>query len=226
LRVLRFTSAAEAAEAAAQHVASCAARAMAERGQFTLALSGGSTPWPMLALLSEMDLDWSTMHLFQVDERRALEGDGARNLTHTRSHFTDRVGMAESRIHAMPVMAENFAAGAQEYAATLRQVCGEPAVLDLVHLGMGGDGHTASLLPGDGLLGEAQADVGITGVYQGHRRMSLTFPAINRSRDIIWLVNGSDKSTMLQRMISQDRSIPAGRIEQARATVFTDIPAP
>jgi 6-phosphogluconolactonase len=224
LRVLRFSSAAHAAEAAAQQVADCAARAMAERGQFSLALSGGSTPWAMLAILSDMGLDWSATHLFQVDERRAPDGDAARNLTHTRSHFTDRIGLAESRIHAMPVTAEDFAAGALEYAATLRRVCGEPAVLDLVHLGMGGDGHTASLLPGDELLDMMETDVGITGIYQGHRRMSLTFPAINRSRQIMWLVNGADKSDMLQRMISADRGIPAGRIEQARATVFTDIP--
>lgn len=226
MRVLRFAGAAEAADAAARHVAGCAAQAISERGQFTLALSGGSTPWAMLALLADMDLDWSAMHLFQVDERRAPDGDAARNLTHTRSHFTDRIGLPQSRIHAMPVMADDFAEGAREYAATLHEVCGEPAVLDLVHLGVGGDGHTASLLPGDALLAESRADVGVTGIYQGHRRMSLTFPAIDRSRHIVWLVNGADKSAMLQRMINADRGIPAGRIEQARATVFTDIPEP
>ena len=224
MRVLHFVSAAEAAEAAARHVADCAARAMADRGQFTLALSGGSTPWAMLGILANMGLDWSAMHLFQVDERRAPDGDAARNLTHTRSHFTDRIGLAESRIHAMPVTVDDFDAGAQEYAATLRRVCGDPAVLDLVHLGMGGDGHTASLLPGDELLEATKTDVGVTDIYQGHRRMSLTIPAINRSRHILWLVNGADKSTMLQRMLDADRDIPAGRIEQARAMVFTDIP--
>lgn len=226
MRVLRFTGVAEAAAAAARHVAGCAAQAISERGQFTLALSGGSTPWAMLALLADMGLDWSATHLFQVDERRAPDGDAARNLTHARSHFTDRIGLPESHIHAMPVTADDFAAGARDYAATLREVCGAPAVLDLVHLGMGGDGHTASLFPGDALLGESRADVGVTGLYQGHRRMSLTFPAINRSRHIVWLVNGADKSTMLLRMINADRGIPAGRIEQARATVFTDIPEP
>jgi 6-phosphogluconolactonase len=224
LRVLRYASAAQAAEDAARHVADCAARAMAKRGQFTLALSGGSTPWAMLAILADMGLDWSATHLFQVDERRAPDGDAARNLTHTRSHFTDRIDLAESRMHAMPVTTNEFETGAQEYAVTLRRVCGLPAVLDLVHLGMGSDGHTASLLPGDDLLEVADADVGVTGVYQGHRRMSLTFPAINRARHIMWLVNGADKSDMLQRMVNADRGIPAGRIEQARATVFTDIP--
>jgi 6-phosphogluconolactonase len=224
LRVLRFASAAQAAAAAARHVADCLARATAERGQFTLALSGGSTPWAMLAILSDMDLDWSATHLFQVDERRAPDGDAARNLSHTRSHFTDRIGLAESHIHAMPVTADDFVAGAREYADTLARVCGDPPVLDLVHLGMGGDGHTASLLPGDELLDVTGADVGVTGLYQGHRRMSLTFPAINRARNIMWLVNGTDKSAMLQSTIDADRSIPAGRIEQARATIFTDIP--
>jgi len=224
MRVLRFASAAQAAAAAARHVADCFARAMAERGQFTLALSGGSTPWAMLAILSDMDLDWSATHLFQVDERRAPDGDAARNLSHTRSHFTDRIGLAESRIHAMPVTADDFVAGAHEYADTLARVCGDPPVLDLVHLGMGGDGHTASLLPGDELLDVTGADVGVTGLYQGHCRMSLTFPAINRARNIMWLVNGTDKSAMLQSMIDADHSIPAGRIEQARATVFTNIP--
>ena len=224
MRVLRFTRAAEAAEAAARHLADCAARAMAERGQFNLALSGGSTPWAMLDILSGMDLDWSATHLFQVDERRAPQGDDARNLTHTCSHFTDPIGLAESRIHAMPVTAEDFDASALEYAATLRRVCGEPAVLDLVQLGMGRDGHTASLLPGDETLDVTASDVGVTRIYQGHRRMTLTFPAINRSRHILWLIHGADKSAMLQRMLDADRSIPAGRIEQARASVFTDIP--
>ena len=224
MRVQRFASAAEAAGAAARYVADCAARAMAERGQFTLALSGGSTPWAMLAILSDMGLDWSATHVFQVDERRAPDGTAARNLTHTRSHFTDRIGLAESCIHAMPVTADDFDTGAKEYAVTLRRICGEPAMLDLVHLGMGGDGHTASLIPGDDLLEVADADVGVTGVYQGHRRMSLTFPAINRSRHIMWLVNGADKAAMLRRMLDADPGIPAGRIEQARARVFTDIP--
>jgi 6-phosphogluconolactonase len=190
-----------------------------------MALSGGSTPWQMLALLAGRDIDWEFVHVFQVDERQAPDGDADRNLTHIRELFTDRVGIAPERVHAMPVTVETLEDGAAIYAKTLSKVLGYPAALDLVHLGMGSDGHTASLLPGDALLDETLADVGVTPEYQGHRRMSLTYPAINRARRILWLVNGADKAEILGRTITGDASIPAGRVKQERATVITDIPA-
>ena len=225
MKVHRLASKDEVAAAAADFVARCARAAIGERERFTLALSGGSTPWRMLQLLSGYELDWEFVHVFQVDERQTPEGDPDRNLTHIRAQFTDRAGIDPGHIYAMPVNADPLEEGAVEYAKTLTRLGGYPATLDLVHLGMGDDGHTASLLPGDALLDEMAADVGVTQNYHGHRRMSLTYPAINRARDILWLVNGSDKAEMLERTIAGDATIPAGRVNQAQAIVITDIPA-
>lgn len=223
--VNRLATKDEVAAAAAEFVAGCARQAIEERLRFSLALSGGSTPWWMLGILAEQDIDWDYVHIFQVDERQAPDGDSDRNLTHIQAQFLDRTGIDPDHVHAMPVTAASLEEGARDYERTLLSVAGHPPVLDLVHLGMGSDGHTASLLPGDALLGEIQADVGVTPTYQGHRRMSLTYPAIDRARNILWLVNGADKADVLERMIQGDSGIPAGRVRQARATVFTDIPA-
>ncbi len=88
---------------------------------------------------------------------------------------------------------------------------------------MGSDGHTASLLPGDDALNRDDCEVAMTGVYQGHRRMTLTYPAINRARQILWLVMGQDKVEMVARMLAADATIPAGRVSQDQAALFTDI---
>jgi 6-phosphogluconolactonase len=126
------------------------------------------------------------------------------------------------QIYAMPVDSANLVSAATEYAATLRNIAGSPAVLDLVHLGLGPDGHTASLIPGDPVLDVIDADVAVTGVYQGRQRMTLTYPILNRSRRILWLVTGAEKVSMLQRLMQADRSIPAGRVQQQNAIVLVD----
>ena len=122
----------------------------------------------------------------------------------------------------MPVEQADLEAAADAYARTLAVIAGSPPVLDLVHLGLGPDGHTASLIPGDPVLEVRDKDVSTTGVYQGHRRMTLTFPTINRARRVLWLVTGADKAPMLARLMRADASIPAGRINQERATLFAD----
>ena len=104
----------------------------------------------------------------------------------------------------------------------LEEIAGSPPVLDLVHLGLGPDGHTASLVPGDPVLKVADRDVAITGVYQGRQRMTLTYPMINRSRNILWVVTGAEKVPMLKRLRDADVSIPAGRIRQDPALILAD----
>lgn len=222
----RYTEATaeEVARRATEFIATTARRAVEARGLFSIALSGGSTPWKMLNRLASEDLPWHQFHVFQVDERVAPEGDPARNLTHIRTQFLDRTAIPDPNVYPMPVSGADLQAGAQSYGQALERVAGSPARLDLVHLGMGSDGHTASLVPGDEVLDQNDRNVAITGVYQGHQRMTLTFPAINRARQILWLVTGADKAAMVSRLLQGDPAIPAGRISQEQAVLITDIP--
>ena len=216
-----FAAADAAAIAAAKLIARDARAAVAARGRFVMAVSGGHTPWVMLKALAAESLPWPFVEVVQVDERIAPAGDPDRNLTHLRESLA-QAPLRPEQIHAMPVEARDLSAAAEAYAATLRELAGTPPVLDLVHLGLGPDGHTASLVPGDQVLDVAAADVALTGVYQGRRRMTLTYPAIDRARRILWLVTGADKTAMLARLLRGDRSIPAGRISRAEAVVIAD----
>jgi len=210
------------AEAGAAAIATDARSAIAARGRFTFAVSGGRTPWIMLRALANEDLPWASVHIYQVDERVAPEGHPDRNLTHLRESFVQHVPIPAANVHAMPVELADLDAAARQYALTLQQFTGAPPVLDLVHLGMGPDGHTASLVPGDPVLNITDADVGVTGVYQGRRRMTLTYPALDRARRVLWLVTGSEKVEKLGRLLSGDHSIPAGRVRSDQALVLAD----
>jgi len=210
------------AREAAAVVAGEARAAVAARGRFILAVSGGRTPWLMLRALAGEDVPWEGVHVVQVDERVAPAGHPDRNLTHLRESLLERVPVRPSQIHAMPVESRDLEAAARSYARTLQEIAGSPPVLDLTHLGLGPDGHTASLVPADPVLDVAGTDVALTGVYQGRRRMTLTYPIINRSRRILWLVTGIDKSGMLVRLREGDLSIPAGRVRQDRAVLLAD----
>lgn len=198
------------------------ARAAAARGRFVFAVSGGHTPWAMLRALAEEDVPWPVVEIVQVDERIAPAGDPDRNLTHLRESLLNHAPLRPDQIHGMPVEAADLQTAAAEYAALLKRIAGSPPVLDLVHLGLGPDGHTASLVPGDSVLSVADADVALTGVYQGRRRMTLTYPIINRSRRILWVVTGSEKASMLARWLDGDPLIPAGRIRRERACMIAD----
>jgi 6-phosphogluconolactonase len=210
------------ARAAAKIIAADARAAIATRGRFIMAVSGGHTPWIMLRALAKEELPWEHVHVAQVDERVAPAGDPDRNLTHLRETLLEHSPIRPEHIHAMPVESPNLEAAARQYAAALCEIAGSPPILDLVHLGLGPDGHTASLLPGDPVLNVTDANVALTGVYQGRRRMTLTYPAINRSRRILWLVTGREKVDMLLRLRKGDSSIPAGRIRQDGAVIFAD----
>ena len=210
------------AQAAAATIAGDARLAVAARRRFLMAVSGGHTPWVMLRALAGEDMPWAGVHVYQVDERIAPAGDPDRNLTHLRESLLEHAPMRPEQIHPMPVESADLEAAAKQYAATLREFAGSPAVLDLAHLGMGPDGHTASLVPGDPVLSVTDADVALTGVYMGRRRMTLTYPLLNRSRRILWLVTGSEKVEMLGRLRDGDVSIPSGRIRRDLALVLAD----
>jgi 6-phosphogluconolactonase len=217
-----FETAESVAQRAAEFIGEEARKAIAERGRFVMAVSGGHTPWIMLRALAAVDMPWHALHIAQVDERVAPAGHPDRNLTRLHQSLLDHAPLSPGQIHAMRVESADLESAASQYATTLRQIAGTPPVLDLVHLGLGPDGHTASLVPGDPVLGVRDADVAMTGVYQGRRRMTLTYPAINRSRRVLWIVTGSEKVEMLKRLLEADQSIPAGHVRQDDAHLLAD----
>jgi len=222
MKIEIFADADSVAREAASLIAVAARAAVAERGRFIMAVSGGHTPWVMLRNLTREEVPWDKVHLAQVDERVAPPGHPDRNLTHLQESLLEHAPLPPGQVYAMPVESVDLELAAKQYAATLAKIAGSPPVLDLVHLGLGPDGHTASLVPGDAVLEVNDADVAVTGIYQGRRRMTLTYPILNRARRILWLVTGSEKAGMLVRLREGDRSIPAGRINQERALVLAD----
>jgi 6-phosphogluconolactonase len=212
------------ARRAAAFIADAARDAVAARGRFVLAVSGGTTPWRMLRALAALDLPWPAVAVVQVDERVAPAGDAERNLSRLRESLA-QAPLAATQIHPMPVEAPDLDAAAVAYATTLAGLAGSPPVLDLVHLGLGPDGHTASLVPGDPVLDVADRDVALAGPYQGRRRMTLTFPALDRARRILWVVTGPDKAAMLARLVAGDAAIPGGRVRRDDACVLADAAA-
>ena len=199
--------------AATELVANRALNAASAKGSFVMAASGGRTPWAMYTALARQPLPWPSVTIFQVDERVAPAGDDERNLT----HLEQSLGQVRADVVAMPVEDEDLEAAAARYAGTL------PERFDLVHLGLGPDGHTASLVPGDPILGVRDRLVAVTGGdYQGVRRMSLTYPALSRTAEIMWLVTGEDKHEALVKLVGNDPSIPASAVEAPRSVVVCD----
>ncbi|MGC4007434.1 MAG: 6-phosphogluconolactonase [Pirellulales bacterium] len=200
----------------------CAREAIAARGRFVCAVSGGKTPWIMLRDLATEDLDWNKIHIAQVDERIAPAGHADRNFTQFVESFISRVAIPAENILAMPVESTDLAQACRDYAKRLSEVAGEPPVLDPIHLGLGTDGHTASLVPGDPVLNVADVDVATTDVYQNRRRMTLTYPIIDRARTILWVATGRDKAEQLRSLRTADPTIPAGRVAQHNAVIYAD----
>jgi 6-phosphogluconolactonase len=205
-----------AARRAAELIEAAGVETLAERpGPFSLAMSGGRTPWAMLAILGELEeMPWEATELFQVDERIASPGSEERNLTHM------VLGLSmdhQAALRPMPVTQRDLDAAASEYERTL------PEPLDCVHLGLGADGHTASLVPGDPVLDVSDRRVAVTETaYQDHRRMTLTYPALAEARRIVWLVTGPEKRDALARLLTADPLIPAGRVENPNMVVVAD----
>src|SRR4030095_1013589 len=208
------------AKKAAALIAAEARQAVAARGRFVMAVSGGHTPWVMLRALAEQEVPWASMNIFQVDERVAPEGHADRNLTHLRASLLEHAPLPAGQIYAIPAEIPDLQTATAKYAAKLERSPGAPPVLDIVHLGLGPDGHTASLVPGDPVLDVTDRDVAVTGVYQGRNRLTLTYPVINRARLILWLVAGRQKGPRFQRADAADQSIPAGRVLQTNAVLL------
>jgi 6-phosphogluconolactonase len=200
------------AAAGAAFVAERARAAVAATGSFHFAVSGGHTPWAMFAELASETVPWDAVVIYQVDERVAPPDDPDRNLAHLRQ----ALGSAPAQVRAMPVNDGDLVAAAAAYAAVL------PAHFDLVHLGLGPDGHTASLVPGDPALAVTDRLVALTQPYQGRVRMTLTYPALARARQLLWLVTGGDKKGPLARLLAGDTTIPAGRVDAAASLVMAD----
>jgi 6-phosphogluconolactonase len=204
-----------AARRAAELIAAAGAEAAAERNIFHFAMSGGRSPWAMLAILGDLEeMPWDRTELFQVDERIASPGSEDRNLTHM------VLGLSmdhQSTLRPMPVTQRDLDAAAREYESSL------PERFDVVHLGLGPDGHTASLVPDDPVLAVTDRRVAITGgAYQGHPRMTLTYPALDAARRVVWLVTGADKREPLAKLLAGDESIPAGRVHNDAMIVIAD----
>ncbi len=212
------------AKEAAGVIAQEAWLAVASRGRFVIAVSGGHTPLLILNALASEQMPWDRVQVVQVHERVAPIGHPERNLTCLRDSL-ERVPLRSRQIHAMPVDAFDLDWAADRYIAALHRVAGSPPVLDLVQLGLGPDGHTASLLPGDPVLDIVDRDVALTAPHHGRRRMTLTYPIINRSRLVLWVVTGTDKFEMLSRLRSGDRSIPAGRVRSENSLLLADASA-
>jgi 6-phosphogluconolactonase len=204
--------AAAVARRGAEVIADRARTAIDARGRFTLAVSGGTTPGAMFAALDDHDLAWDAISVYQVDERIAPPGSDDRNLTHLRASIPTA---GRTRVHAMPVEAPEVSAAAAAYASQLPQ-------LDLIHLGLGDDGHTASLVPGDPVLDVTDRSVAVTGEYRGHRRMTLTYPVLDGAVEVLWIVAGEGKRDAVAKLVAGDRSVPAGRVANEHMLLVVD----
>lgn len=220
MQVIVTTDPAAAALEAALWMASQLRNAVRRRGAASVAISGGRTPAAMFDALGGMDVDWDAVTVFQVDERVAPDGDAARNAV-----LLESLPVPRSRRVAMPVTARDLPAAAARYAAGL------PDRFDVVHLGLGDDGHTASWPPGDPVVDQSAA-VAMSAEYRGHVRMTLTPDVVNAARHRLVLATGADKADPVQRWLLGDPSLPVQRVHRTDTVVVLDeaaaarLPAP
>ncbi len=222
MRIHVCETAGEAAHDAARHVLASLRRALGERGRAALALSGGTSPRPLFTELARARLDWTNVHVFQVDERVTSRGSDVRNLTSIERALVLDGPLPRERLHAMPVETSDCDAAAAAYA---RELAAFGAPLDVVHLGLGSDGHTASLFPDDPAVEVADRAVTLTSLHAGYRRMTLTVPTIDAAREVVWLVTGAAKAEALGQLVSGTGTLPASRISREKSVIFADAAA-
>lgn len=222
MEIRTFQSAEDVAKEAAIYIADRIRENIARKGFFTMAISGGRTPWAMIKELAQEDLPWEKVFLFQVDERIVPDAHPERNLTQLFKAIEGSRLVLRLNIFPMRVNAEDLDEACAEYESHINRMT-ENGKLDLIHLGIGPDGHTASLIPDDSVLEVSEKGVAITeSEYQGRRRMTLTYPLINQAEKILWVITGQEKAEMLNRLLHKDPSIPAGKINQHHAIVLTE----
>lgn len=207
------------AQRTAEVIADAAREGARRHGRAVLAFSGGSTPAPMLERLARMDLRWNATHILQVDERVAPEGHEDRNWTMITNSLLAGADIPDALLHPMPVTDDDLDAAAGRYAMRLQTVAGVPPIADVVHLGIGEDGHTASLVPGDAVLEVRDRWVAVAGPYQGRMRMTLTYPAINAGRLLVWQITGAEKAVAVRRGL-QGRGVPASKVRRRDVVVI------
>lgn len=195
------------AAAAADTIAALLESALRHRGAATIAVSGGSTAPDLFSTLATVELPWSRVGVWQVDERVAPDGDPDRN--------ANQLAALAGTHHPMPVTEHDLGAAADRYGDSL------PARFDVVHLGVGADGHTASWPPGDPVI-DVDAPVALSQPYQGRVRMTLTPGPVNAAAARVVLVRGEDKADALGRWLGGADSLPIARVVATGTTVCCD----
>lgn len=198
---------------AAELIAGAVRRAVSQDGRAAWAISGGEGSAPMFRRFGELDLPWDRIDTWQVDERIAPRGHPDRNRVLQTDALPDE---ALDGVRWMSVEDEDAEAAAVRYAGGL------PERFDVVHLGLGADGHAASLVPGDPVLEVSDRAVAVTEPYGGRRRMTLTYPGLSRARSAVWLVTGVEKRDAVRSLLAGDRSIPGARVPIADQLLVSD----
>lgn len=222
MRVIVAHDVEAAAHCAAGELARACATAVAERGRACIALSGGHSPLRTFELFAQAPLPWTSLVVAQVDERCVPAQDPRRNVAPLRWLLVEQGGLPPSNLLSMPVECDDVDHAADDYADELRDRLGVDGEFDIVQLGLGDDGHTASLVPGDPVLTVDDRDVAVTQPYQGTRRMTLTYRRLNTARERLWLVTGAAKAPALAALLDGTGSSPAVRVRREHSVVVAD----